>query len=847
SATITDLHTLMAHEPKILQACTSLIQLGLGHLTLGHPLSELSGGEAQRVKLIPFLSKVGEKPSLLIFDEPTTGLHLYDVRNIISLFRTLTERGHTVLCIEHNQELILSSDWLIDLGPEGGENGGELSRCGTPQSFLDSTPHATDHTARFLQKYYQDSKQKSLKKLRTVNRQTPHSSSSSSLKSPIGAQELHVCGANEHNLKNLTLSLPHDHVIAITGVSGSGKSTLAKDIIYAEGQRRYLDCLSPYARQFIHELSKPDVREIRNIRPTICVYQHTFKPGQRSTLGTMSEVYNYLRLLFSKAGIQYCPDHPTIAVETLSAQQIADRILQKHGHTLRLLAPIVKGRKGNHKQVFARALRSEILEVRVDGIFQRTASLLDGLERNKQHDIEFVWATVVPERIPPELLINAIEEVFALSGGTVIVSDDGVDEIFSRERACPVCRRGFFRPDPEDLSFHSLRGRCTSCDGTGITRNAVCKDCHGSRLKPTGRNVRIEGKSIADACILSAPELKSFLLELEWDERLLDLTGALLEELVSRLDVLTRIGLDYLPLARGCEALSSGELQRLRLSAALGTPLSGSMYIFDEPSAGLHPDDNHLILNEFQDLKYRSNTILLIEHDEETILSADHVIEIGPGGGSDGGNITYNGPTAAFPGVKSDAPKLSAVENLPSGTLRVEVSKINNIDHVFTTLPLHRLIAVTGVSGAGKSSFLSRALLPALMDACEQGSLEFATSHAKIGLSEELERVLVIDQTPIGRNSRSTPASYLKVWDEIRNLFAATVEARTRGWSASFFSYNSGDGRCSECKGLGKIQLEMSFLSEAFVTCDRCKGKRYGDEALSIRYGGYNIADVLGM
>ncbi|MGA1190941.1 MAG: excinuclease ABC subunit UvrA [Bdellovibrionota bacterium] len=847
NCTIATLPDIFPEQKSITTTVELLNRLGLGHLRLGHPLSDLSGGEAQRLKLIPFLQKANTSNALLIFDEPTTGLHLHDVRRLIELFRDLTTYGHTVICIEHNQELILGSDFLIDLGPEAGIDGGEVVCTGTPASFL-KNPSPRSHTATCLQKYVQAA----TKRVQGTEHNTTQQPSKSS-----DIQSLSIRGAREHNLKNIDVDIPHNAIVAITGVSGSGKSTLAKDIIYAEGQRRYLDCLSPYARQFIRELSKPDIDEITNIRPTICVYQHTFQPGMRSTIGTMSEVYNFLRLLYSKAGEQYCPDHPTQRVEALSAETITEIICAKGDANVKVLAPVIKGKKGAHRDIFRRALKSEIFEVRVDGQFHETGRLAsEGLARQKQHDIDYVWANINPYRVPHEFITDAIEEVFAISGGTIIVYTEESEEVFSRERACPTCQQGFFRPDPEDLSFHSRRGRCDTCDGTGTTKQHTCSACHGSRLKHFGQHVRIHGKSIADLCRLIPSEIRTFLEECTYEERLRDVVTPIHQEIFTRLEVLNRIGLDYLPLERSCEALSSGELQRLRLAAALGTPLNGALYIFDEPSAGLHPEDNERVLDEFRRLKDRENTILLIEHDESLIQCADHIIEVGPEGGRKGGEITFQGPRERFVYPTStlstvtydDIDKGTRSEEVEhKGEMKLTISNINNISALDVSIPLHQLVTIIGVSGAGKSTLIHEGLLPLAMEACENGLLDFNTDNASLTLSEEFERVLVVDQTPIGKNARSTPASYLKVFDEIRKLFATTIEAKSRGWTASFFSYNSGDGRCPECKGLGRIQLEMTFLSEAYISCEHCRGRRYGDDALSIRYQGRSIADVLEM
>ncbi len=819
---------------KVRDICEILSELGLGHLRLGHALSELSGGEAQRLKLVPFLERAGTNPSLLIFDEPTTGLHLHDVARLIAILYKLTDQGHTVLCVEHNLELIKHADWIIDLGPEGGADGGEVLLCGTPTEIQKKKHHKRSYTAKYLAEYSTESKSKPAKKSTaktTKNSEIP----------PLTIER-----AREHNLKNITLDIPHNKVIALTGVSGSGKSTLAKDIIYAEGQRRYLDCLSPYARQFIKELSKPDVDSVSNIRPTICVYQHTFQPGRLSTVGTLSETYNFLRLLYSKLGQQYCPDHPDQRVSALSAEQIAERIKESGSNEVRLLAPIIKGRKGLHKTVFQRAISSQIDEVRVDGVFAPPSQFLDGLERNKVHSIDFVWAKIVPDRVPADLLVEAAQEVFALGGGTLIVHHKDGEEIYSRELACPVCSRGFFTPDPEDFSFHSKRGRCEGCAGTGLTKKGTpCKLCDGSRLKETGQNVRIAGLSISELCDLSSDEVLRTISKLEFDSQREEIAVPIRKEIINRLETLGELSLGYLPLGRSCSHLSNGELQRLRLAAALGTPLSGAVYIFDEPSAGLHPIDNDHVLAQFQKIKDQENTVILIEHDEHTILSSDHIIEVGPGGGAEGGEVIFNDSVKKYPGITCDT-KDQARELDPSGELTIKTQELHNIRELDVTLPLGQLITVAGVSGAGKSTLIREMLLETLQSESLPIDM-WKSSLAKVASTIPIDRILEVDQSPIGRTSRSTPASYLKVWDEIRKLFALTPLARAQGWGPGFFSYNSGKGRCTECKGLGRIKLEMSFLSEAYVTCDYCGGRRYGDEALTVRYLDKTVDEVLKM
>jgi len=687
----------------------TLCTLGLGHLSLGHPLSELSGGEAQRLKLVPFIQRSIKGRSLLIFDEPTTGLHLRDVENLTTLFQSLRDIGHTVLCVEHNPNLILSSDWIIDLGPEGGKKGGEVVKTGKPKDFLNTTKSTNSYTAIYLQKYYADHEQGFANRKKGKN--------SSKVAKTTG---LNIKGARVHNLKSIDIEVPFNKIVALTGVSGSGKSSIAKDIIYAEGQRRYLDCLSPYARQFIKELQRPDIDKITGVLPTICVYQHTFQPSRLSTIATMSEIYNHLRLLFAKTAVQHCPDHPEQSIAPLSAKDIAKKI-QSHDHpSIKILAPIIKMKKGHHKAVFERAINSEILEVRVDGIFSSPAQYEKGLERAKVHNIDYTIAKFNPKRVDLEIVEDAVKQALGLGNGIVILNVDNKDKVYSQERACPTCNRGFFKPDPEDLSFNSRRGACKKCLGSGkADDDKLCSACGGARIAPIGRSLLLNAHNIHQLSLLSSKCLGQFLKDLPLDEYKKVVSEPILRELFSRLDTLTNLGLDYLPLDRDCSSLSAGELQRLRLATAMGSPLTGAMYIFDEPSAGLHPLDNARVLKRLKGLRDRRNSVILIEHDADSILSSDYVIDIGPGGGSHGGDIVFSGKvehlssaknsiTAKELNRKRDLKELSETKPDFSEFIEVKNCSKNNICGLSLKIPHNHLSAVIGVSGAGKSSLVHK-------------------------------------------------------------------------------------------------------------------------------------------
>lgn len=815
--TVLECRDLLKEEIDIYAACEYLIKLGLGHLRLGHSLSELSGGEAQRLKLVPFIQKSKSGHCLLIFDEPTTGLHIQDVHQLLDIFEELRAKGHSIVCIEHNQEVLLAADYIIDLGPEGGKAGGEIVFSGTPKDLLKEKSHTALHLDKYIKKF---TKNKFSAPLKNTFKK-------------YDKNKLIIHNAREHNLKNISVEIPHNQMVAITGVSGSGKSTIAKDIIYAEGQRRYLDCLSPYARQFIKELSKPDIGKIENLCPTICVYQHTFQPGKLSTVGTLSEVYNYLRLLYAKAGTQYCPEHPTQPVTAITAENMLEKIKSFGTESIKILAPVIKEKKGHHRSIFQKAQELEIDEVRVDGKFYKISQVLEGLERNKLHSIDFVWSQIVPERITAELILMAINEVIALSTGTLIVHHNKKDLVLSNIRGCPICNTGVFKPDPEDFSFNSRRGRCTKCEGSG------CKTCNYTRLKPTGLSVKLEDKNIAELSNLNIKDLEKFIKSFKLPAGKQSLATPIITEILARTERLSRFGLTYLPLSRSARALSKGELQRLRLATAIGSPLSGVLYIFDEPSAGLHPKDNQAVLNELKTIKDNNNSVIIIEHDEESIMSSDHIIEVGPGGGKDGGEITYNGNKNNYkmPPIPEIKKSYQAKQEK---FLHITAKEYNNIKNLNTKIPLQNLVTVSGVSGAGKSSLVNGIILQSLLD--EKNSPGTVQSDLTI------DRILVVDQKPIGKNSRSTPASYLKIWDEVRKLLAQTPIAKARGWDAGFFSYNSAKGgRCPECNGMGRQKLEMSFLSEAYIQCEYCNGNRFSDEALAVTYLNLNISEILNL
>lgn len=850
--TVDAAYDFFTSEQSILGALQVLKILGLGHLSLGHSLSELSGGEAQRLKLVPWIQSAEKKRALLIFDEPTTGLHTRDVERLLDLFVELRGRSHSIICIEHNLRLVAEADWVIDLGPEGGEHGGEIVATGTPADLVDigRKRTCTSYTAKYLSEYVE--RYGSITNVSTKPALSTDTSNDSNFREVSGAKQIAIKGAREHNLKNISLNVPLNSIVTFTGVSGSGKSSIAKDIIYAEGQRRYLDCLSPYARQFIKELKRPQIDDIKNVPPTVCVYQHTFQPTALSTVGTMSEVYNFLRLLFSKVGTQFCPDHPQHRISPLSVEQITQKIKTDYSVPIRLLAPVIKQKKGNHRNVFQRALETEISEVRVDGSFGSPSNFVEGLEKSKVHSIEYTLVRCNPKTIPIDLLQEGVAQALSLGSGAVIINEGKKDLILSSDRTCPVCQTGFFKPDPEDLSFNSKRGRCTTCDGYGIIKDKACPDCQGARILPLGRNIRISERAIHELTALTPRKLRDFFEALKLDTLQASIAEPILRELTAKLDTLIDLGIDHLPIGRDCATLSGGELQRLRLGSAIGSPLSGVLYIFDEPSAGLHPLDNRKLLSKLHELKERGNSVIQIEHETDSILASDYIVDIGPGAGRDGGTVMFSGSLDDF--ISSgDSVTVQALKSTPvpskatvskASALTITNASRNNIKNLSMSIPLSALVAIVGVSGAGKSSLVHGVIAETLLSGKGAGNQKTSPFGA-VSSSATIDRVLSVDQNPIGANSRSTPASYLGIWSEIRNVFASSLEAKSRGWGPGFFSYNSGNGKCVDCKGQGEITLEMSFLAEAKVPCDTCGGSRYSVDAETVRYNDKTISQIL--
>jgi excinuclease ABC subunit A len=709
---------------------------------------------------------------------------------------------------------------------------------------------------------------------------------------------IRIHNAREHNLKGVDVAIPRNRFTVVTGVSGSGKSTLAFDILFAEGQRRYLESLNAYARQFVQPAARPDVDAIFGIPPTVAIEQRSSRGGRKSTVGTLTEIQHFLRLLYVKLGTQHCPDC-AVPIEPQSEEAIAARILRDwRGRHIGLLAPLVVARKGVYTDLAKWALGKGFTHLRVDGAFLPTASW-PRLDRFREHDIELPVADLVVSADNEAPLRAALARALEFGKGMLQVVGP-LDELaralrqgrneaklaqhaFSTKRACPSCGKSFAEPDPRLFSYNSKHGWCPQCYGTGLAiagfdaeqtgeeiwwnewfegEAQICPACEGRRLNPTALAVRLRDRSIADLSAMTPAGLERFLAELRLQGRDEAIARDILAELRSRLAFLREVGLDYLALDRAAPTLSGGEAQRIRLAAQLGSNLQGVCYILDEPTIGLHPRDNRILLDTLAKLQAKGNTLVVVEHDEDTIRAADHVIDLGPGAGTRGGRVVAEGTAAQlmrhpdsvtgrclarplrhpFSARRKVSPRDTALE-----ILGADLHNLKNLD---LRLPLARLTVVTGVSGSGKSTLAREVLRENLHRLLSEGRKRKSPPlHGCRALRgwEAIGRVLEVDQTPIGKTPRSCPATYVGFWDAVRKLFADTAQSRIRGYSASRFSFNTAGGRCEACEGQGVQKIEMSFLPDVKVPCDSCRGTRFDAETLAVRWKGKHIGEVLAM
>jgi excinuclease ABC subunit A len=919
-----------------------LDEVGLGYIRLGQPLNTLSGGESQRLKLVAHLGDpvvAGVSPAnartaagagnaagtaattgnsratsadttrgkLFIFDEPTTGLHFDDVALLVKVFQRLVDAGNSIVVIEHNLEVIKCADWVLDLGPEAGDDGGCLVAAGIPE---DVAKVEASHTGRFLKPLLskprltvipsevEESRGATLK-LTPRDSSTPLRYAQNDGEAlPLAAETaprfvtngngsaIRIHGAREHNLKNISLAIPRDKMVIITGLSGSGKSTVAFDILFAEGQRRFLDSMSPYARQFVEQLEKPDVDLVEGVPPSVAIEQRVTRGGGKSTVATVTEVYHFLRLLFAKTGTQYCPDCD-LPVEKQSVAAIVKQVetAAKRG-PLKVLAPLVKARKGFHTDVARWAERQGFDTLFVDrqlvpvGHFRK-------LERFKEHTIDVVVGVIDAKRILKAR--NLVQRALDIGRGTAHLLDakHGLT-VMSTEMSCPGCGRAFEELDPRLFSFNSPHGACEECGGFGEIRKRptaedsgesvleselaadrefesveeaqTCGACRGSRLNAIARHVRLQGHTIDNFTALSAGEALMLLAKLRFRGNGRTIAADLVPEILQRLEFMENVGLGYLALGRSAKTLSGGESQRIRLAAQLGSNLRGVLYVLDEPTIGLHPRDNVRLLQTLTALREKGNSLVVVEHDEETMRRADHIIDLGPGAGMHGGSVVVQGTLAEIQAHASSetgrclrSPLCHPTRKSRRSLAEVEQwiavtgASANNLKDVNVRFPVNRLSVITGISGSGKSTLMRSVLLPAIKDQLAKEKKGARELFSTVSGADSFETVYEVDQSPIGKTSRSTPATYIKVFDEIRNLYAQLPVARMRGYTNARFSFNTEGGRCETCKGQGVIKLEMSFLPSSYVPCEDCGGRRYSAQTLEVLYNEKSIGDVMEM
>ncbi len=983
--TVAEAVALFAGDKDVVRALQPIVDVGLDYVALGQPVPTLSGGEAQRLKLAGFLAEaaktaaksrqnVARKGTLFLFDEPTTGLHFDDIAKLMRALRKLLEAGHSLIVIEHNLDVIRASDWLIDLGPEGGEGGGLIVAEGTPE---DVREHATSHTGQALRDYelalgvggHSVHEKNAVLRKQELLAQEGHA-----LQANLAKNAIEIVNAKEHNLKSLSVDVPRGKFNVITGVSGSGKSTLAFDILFNEGQRRYLESLNAYARSIVQPAGRPEVDAVYGIPPTVAIEQRLSRGGRKSTVGTTTEVWHFLRLLYVKLGTQHCV-HDGAAVQPQTPESIAAQLLtQFRGQHIGLLAPLVVNRKGVYTELADWARPRGYTHLRVDGNFLPTTHF-PRIDRFKEHTIELPVASldVSPENEAQlraalaDALTHGKGVVHVLSSiGTLAAAMEsgaptagiGHLQAYSTKRACPVCATSYAELDPRLFSYNSKHGWCPDCVGTGVklTKDqrkvfddsvladkekgreqtfaepevedldgtTVCPTCQGTRLNATARAVKFAGVGIADIAALSVSDVRRWVEGLRaaggMTQREADIARDLVPEIQSRLEFLEEVGLGYLTLDRGAPTLSGGEAQRIRLAAQLGSNLQGVCYVLDEPTIGLHARDNQILLNALHKLGDKGNTLVVVEHDEDTIRRADHIIDIGPSAGKRGGRLVAQGSvadltaaedsqtgryllhamkhplqlrrsmvagevsaeaTAAIAQAEAAAPTgrqsaavkkraaqaaalaadalTEAKERAAMRWLTVHGAQLHNLQNVTATVPLHRLVAVTGVSGSGKSTLARDVLLANVQAWVQQRSTKAGRDAMDAGKApplvgctglsgfESIDRVLEVDQTPIGKTPRSCPATYIGFWDTIRKLFAETLEAKARGYAAGRFSFNTGEGRCPSCEGAGVRTIEMSFLPDVKVPCETCHGARFNPETLAVTWRGKSIGDVLQM
>ena len=921
-----DPNSASSARAKIVRCLQPLVEVGLGYLKLGQPLNTLSGGESQRLKLVRYLGKIKNSPSakggltsspsqsgdgshsLILVDEPTTGLHRSDVKRLICVLQGLVDSGNSLIVIEHNLDIIKVADWIVELGPEAGSAGGQIIAEGTPEQIMEVECETADYLKEAISGNTMSSKLAAEDPV-AYNQQSRN-------------RALSIKGARQHNLKNISCDIAHNKTTVITGVSGSGKSTLAFDIVFAEGQRRFMESMSAYARQFVEQMSRAEVDEVHGIAPTVAIEQRVTKGTRKSTVATITEVAQYLRLLYARIGIQHSP----ISEEAVVSQ--SEKTLQKRLRslladsklkTLYLCAPLIRGRKGHHEPIANWARDHDYTMLRIDG---QVVHLDDfkKLDRYVEHDIDLVMSKLTAHQ-PPSTTSQILSEALRLGKGSAFLMSSKGETIsrLSTKRTDPTTGEAFPELDPKHFSWNSPRGWCTTCRGYGqlfdwmsaeareepatgtktsfdhlddLEDGATCPDCCGTRLNALSSAVKLplrsrikdhelglgENVSLPELLKLTPSQLLMVLRNLKTNKRSKPVLNELLPEIEERMRFMDSVGLNYLSLDRATVTLSGGEAQRIRLAAQLGSNLSGVLYVLDEPSIGLHARDNAKLLESLDQLRKRGNTLVIVEHNEATMRKADQILDLGPAAGIHGGEVVAKGSlskikrskrslTAQYLREQMQHPLRGEHRTLPTKCsprkknskeqwITLQGAALRNLKGFDLQIPKQRLNVVCGVSGAGKSTLIRDLLKPLINAAIENKSAKLTAQSKPLTASdcfkslqgaETIRKVIEVDQSPIGKTPRSTPATYIGAFDIMRDIFAKLPEANMRGYKPSTFSFNTKGGRCETCKGAGRVKLEMNFMPDAYVTCEDCNGCRYGAELDELRWHGKSIADVLQM
>jgi len=679
--------------------------------------------------------------------------------------------------------------------------------------------------------------------------------------------EIRIKKAAQHNLKNIDVNLPRNKLIVVTGPSGSGKSSLAFDTLFAEGQRRYIECLSAYARQYIEQMEKPEVESIEGISPSISIDQKTISTNPRSTVGTVTEVYDFLRLLFAKVGTPHCPECGR-KVSSQTPAQILEKIIQRYrGLTVKILAPVIKGRKGEYSNLFDRMRKKGYLRARVDGKFFELEDEIF-LRKTKKHNIELLIDELFISNKSEKRVKEAVDKALEISDGDLLLIDDKGNESFnSLNLLCPYCDINLPEPEPRMFSFNSPYGACPYCNGIGFRTIAdkrgrlkvseeICPYCQGSRLRKESLAVKIGNRNIDELSRLSINRLQEEIKSFVFKGSNHFIAGRIIKEIFSRLEVIDRLGMSYLHLARTTSTLSGGEARRVRLAAQVGFQLRGVLYVLDEPTIGLHQKDNKRLISLLKEIRDNGNSVVVVEHDEQTICSADHILDLGPGAGEKGGEKVAEGDydriVSFYDSLTSEYLRhdkfipMPKKRRIPKKWLKIRNASEHNLKNIDVQFPVSAFTVVTGLSGSGKSTLVYDILYKKLSNIFHHSQVK-PGAHDSIEGTEYIDKVVSVDQKPIGRTPRSNPATYTGLFTELRKLFAMTKEAKIRGYKPGRFSFNIPGGRCEECFGAGSKKIEMHFLPDVFVTCNRCGGKRYNKETLEVRYKGKNIADFLEM